>query len=142
MIEFTVEHVVAAPVETVFARLTDHRAYASMTFVRRSTLEREGTPAPNGVGAIRALGVVGPSLRDEITVYEPPHRFGYRVLSGLPVRGAVSDVRLEEAGNATRLLYRVQVTPFPLTRHLVVPVLKAVVGRLVKGIADAAERDA
>ena len=37
----------------------------------RSELEREGEPAPNGVGAIRGLSAVGPPLREEVLAYEP-----------------------------------------------------------------------
>ncbi|MDT5044592.1 MAG: hypothetical protein QOG75_445, partial [Mycobacterium sp.] len=52
MTEFTLTRTTTAPIETVFDALTDHRAIADYVWaVRRSTLDREGTPAPNGVGA-------------------------------------------------------------------------------------------
>ena len=62
---------VAAPPETVFDVLTDHRGYAKITPLRKAELEREGEPAPNGVGAIRELSAVGPPLREEVLAYEP-----------------------------------------------------------------------
>ncbi len=143
MIDFTVERTVQAPIETVFAKLTDHRAYASMTWLRHSTLEREGSPAPNGVGAIRVLSVAGPPLRDEITAYEPPDHFAYKLISGpLPVRSYTGDVRLAEAGGATRIAYHVTVTPRPRLQPILRPVMKRAIGQIVKGIAEAAEREA
>ncbi len=53
MANFTISSEIAAPVETVFDVLTDHRGYAKITPLRSSTLEREGSPDPNGVGAVR-----------------------------------------------------------------------------------------
>ena len=56
MIEFTLTRTTTAPIEKVFDALTNHRGIADyMPLLRRSTLDREGTPAPNGVGAVRRL---------------------------------------------------------------------------------------
>ena len=142
MIDFIIERTVQAPIGIVFAKLTDHTAYASMTWLRGSTLEREGSPPPNGVGAIRVLSVAGPPLRDEITAYEPPHHFAYKLLSGpLPVRDYVGDVRLDDAGGATRIAYHVTVTPRPLVQPILRAVMKRAIGQIVEGIAKAAERE-
>ena len=72
MASFTLVREVKAPPQVVFDVLTDHRGYAAITPLRKVELEREGEPAPNGVGAIRALHSVGPPLREEVLVYEPP----------------------------------------------------------------------
>ena len=37
-------------------------------------------------------------MREHIVIWEPPSRFGYDLLSGLPVRGYRSVVTLTEAG--------------------------------------------
>ena len=94
MASFTLEREVAAPPEVVFDVLTDHRGYAEITPVRKVELEREGEPAPNGVGAIRVLHSVGPPLREEVIGFERPGRFSYRMLSGAPVRDHVGTVSL------------------------------------------------
>src|SRR5262245_56325532 len=91
---FTFTREIAAPPETVFEVLTDHRRYNELTPLRKSELEREGDPAPNGVGAIRKLTAVGPPLREEVIAYESPGRFSYTLLSGLPVRDHVVTVEL------------------------------------------------
>src|SRR5262245_33287217 len=103
MASFTYVRSVAAPPETVFAVLTDHRRYTEITPLRKATLEREGEPAPNGLGAIRALTAVGPPMREEVVAYDPGRRFSYKLLSGLPFRDHVGTVELEPAGAGTRV---------------------------------------
>ena len=76
--------------------------YADITPLRRVELEREGEPAPNGVGAIRVLSAVGPPLREEVLAYEAPSRFSYKLLSGLPVRDHVGTVELTPQGGGTK----------------------------------------
>ena len=85
MIEFTLARTTTAPIETVFDTLTDHRAIANYVWaVRRSTLDREGTPAPNGVGAVRRLEAVGPAIVEEIIEYQRPKGYAYKLVSGAP----------------------------------------------------------
>src|SRR6478609_11209927 len=105
MASFTLTREIAAPPETVFAVLTDHRKYAELTPLRRSELEREGEGDVNGVGAIRKLTVVGPPMREEVIAFEAPGRFSYTVLSGLPVRDHVGTVELTADGTGTKMVY-------------------------------------
>ena len=95
MASFTYVRQVAAPPEVVFDVLTDHRRYPEITALRKAELEREGEPAPNGLGAVRVLTVAGPPMREEVIAYEPPFRFAYKILSGLPVRDHVGTVELQ-----------------------------------------------
>jgi uncharacterized protein YndB with AHSA1/START domain len=143
MASFTFQRQVAAPPETVFAVLTDHRGYAKLTPLRRSELEREGEPAPNGIGAIRKLSVIGPPLREEVVAYEPSKRFSYALLSGLPVRDHVGTVELTPEGGGTKVVYAVRTTPtVPLVGAAVVAAVKFGVGQLLGGIAKESERRA
>src|SRR4249920_884794 len=111
MASFTFKREVAAPPETVFEVLTDHLGYPKITPLRKAVLEREGEPAPNGVGAIRKLSAVGPPLREEVLAYEPVSHFSYTLLSGLPVRDHVGTVELTPAGGGTKVVYAVRTTP-------------------------------
>jgi uncharacterized protein YndB with AHSA1/START domain len=143
MASFTFKREVAAPPETVFAVLTEHHLYAAITPMRKSVLEREGEPAPNGVGAIRVLSSVGPPLREEVIAYEPSTRFSYKLLSGAPVRDHVGTVELTPQGAGTRVVYAVHTTPtLPLLGGAVVAVVKQAIKALLKGIADESERRA
>lgn len=143
MASFTLAREVNAPPETVFDVLTDHRLYAEMTPLRKSVLEREGEPAPNGVGSIRKLSAVGPALREETIVYERPSRFSYKLLSGLPVRDHVGTVSLEPNGVGTKVTYAVKTTAtVPVVGGVVVAAVKQGVTQLLNGVSAEAERRA
>ncbi len=143
MASFTLVREIQAQPEVVFDVLTDHRRYAEMTPLRRSELEREGDPAPNGVGAIRSLTAVGPPLREEVVAYERPGRFSYKVLSGAPIRDHLGTVVLAAEGSGTRLTYSVRMMPtVPLGGGVVVAVVKRGIEQLLNGVTAEAERRA
>jgi uncharacterized protein YndB with AHSA1/START domain len=143
MASFTYEREVAAPPETVFDVLTDHRGYTKITPLRKAELEREGEPASNGVGAIRRLTAVGPPMREEVLAYEPGRRFSYKLLSGLPVRDHVGTVELTPSGAGTSVVYAVRTTPtLPLVGGAFLVGMKFGIRQLLGGVAKEAERRA
>jgi uncharacterized protein YndB with AHSA1/START domain len=140
---FTYKRQVAAPPETVFEVLTDHRGYAKITPMRKAVLEREGEPPPNGVGAIRVLSAVGPPLREEVIAYEPSTRFSYKLLSGAPLRDHVGTVELTPQDGGTGVVYAVRTTPtLPLVGGVAVAVVKLGIRQLLNGIVKESERRA
>jgi uncharacterized protein YndB with AHSA1/START domain len=143
MATFTLVRQVEAPPETVFDVLTDHRGYADITPIRSAELEREGSPEPNGVGAIRALHAVGPPLREEVLAYEPARRFSYTLISGAPVRKHVGTVELTSQNGGTELVYAVRTMPtIPVVGFAVVAVVKQAIAQLLKGVVAESERRA
>lgn len=143
MASFKYVRQVAAPPEIVFDVLTDHRRYTEITSLRKAELEREGEPAPNGLGAIRVLTVAGPPMREEVIAYERPHRFSYKILSGLPVRDHVGTVELKAADGGTEITYAVKTTPtLPLGGAVFMLVLKKAIRDLIGGVAKESERRA
>jgi uncharacterized protein YndB with AHSA1/START domain len=143
MASFTFIREIKAPPEVVFDLITDHRGYSEITPLRRVDLEREGDPAPNGVGAIRVLHAVGPPLREEVLVYRSPSRFSYKVLSGLPVRDHVGTVELTPEGEGTRVVYAVRMNPtLPLVGRAVIAGVRQGVKQLLNGVASESERRA
>ena len=143
MASFTFTREIAAPPTTVFEVLTDHRRYSELTPLRKSELEREGEPAPNGLGAIRKLTAVGPALREEVIAYEPDERFSYKLLSGLPVRDHVGTVKLTAGAGGTEMVYAVRTQPtVPVVGAIVVAVVKQAVKGLVDGVVKESERRA
>lgn len=141
MASFTFERRIEASPQTVFAVLTEHHLYAAITPMRKSVLEREGEPPPNGVGAIRVLTSVGPPLREEVIAYEPPSRFAYKLLSGAPLRDHVGTVELSADGEGTRMVYAVRTIPtLPLVGGAVVAVVKQAIKALIRGISTESER--
>jgi uncharacterized protein YndB with AHSA1/START domain len=143
MASFTFTREIAAPPETVFAVLTDHRKYSELTPLRKSELERQGEADPNGVGAIRRLTAVGPPMREEVIAFEAPNRFSYTVLSGLPVRDHVGTVELSEDGGGTRMVYAVRTQPtLPVVGFAVIAAIKQAIKGLIDGVSKESERRA
>ncbi|HEX6601661.1 MAG TPA: SRPBCC family protein [Solirubrobacterales bacterium] len=143
MASFRYVRQVDAPPETVFDVLTDHRRYPEITLLRKAELEREGEPAPNGLGAIRVLTVAGPPMREEVIAYERPFRFSYKILSGLPVRDHVGTVEMQPADGGTEVVYSVKTTPtLPLGGPVFMLVLKKAIRDLLGGVAKESERRA
>jgi uncharacterized protein YndB with AHSA1/START domain len=143
MATFTLRRSIAAPTELVFDVLTDHRGYARLTPLRSSTLEREGDPAPNGVGAIRVLALAGPPIREEVTEYRAPSRFAYKMLSGAPIKSHTGTVDLSPAGSSTELVWTVDSTPsLPIPGAAWAVMVRPVITTLLRGVKRESERRA
>ncbi len=140
MASFTLKKTIAAPAEVVFDVLTDHRGYTNLTPPgARVKLEREGDPAPNGVGAIRAIHIVGPPIREEVIEFVRPTRFGYKIISGIPVRSHAGTVELAPAGDKTDAKYHLDVTS---SLPGVALVLRIAVTQLFNAVAKESEKRA
>ena len=85
-----------APIGVVWSLLADARNYSSWALPRSTTLEREGSATPDGVGAIRRFGAWPFFSREEVVGFDPPRRLSYVLLSGLPVRDYRADVELHD----------------------------------------------
>jgi hypothetical protein len=135
-----------APRDVVFDVLADAtrwHEWAGWT-VGSSGFEREGHPAPGGVGAVRKMGRWPLFSREQITEYDPPRHLGYTVLSGLPVRGYHADIDLvaSEDGGTT---IRWSGAFLPMVRGtgaLLEPVVERVVRTYARSAAREAERRA
>lgn len=128
----------AEPAE-VFALLADGSRWSEWAgpVVPTSSWEREGEPAPGGVGAVRRLGWKGLASREQVVVHEPPHRLDYVVLSGLPCRDyqARVDLQPRESGG-TLIVWRAGFRPLvPGTGPLLRLWLRAVVSGLARRLA-------
>ena len=144
MASFTFEREVAAPPETVFDVLVDHRGYADITPMRKVELEREGEPAPNGVGAIRVLHSVGPPLREEVHRLRAAEPLLLQGCSPAPRCATTSAPwRSTPAGAGTKVTYAVRTIPtVPVVGAAVVAVVKLAIKQLLNGIVAESERRA
>jgi uncharacterized protein YndB with AHSA1/START domain len=144
MASFTLQSTVAAPIELVFDVLTDHRGYSKLTPLRSSTLEREGEPAPNGIGAVRVLKLAGPPIREEVTEFDAPSRFAYKMLSGAPVKSHTGTVELASSGAAsTDVVWRVDSTPsIPVPAAVWAAAVRPAINLLLRGVVKESERRA
>jgi uncharacterized protein YndB with AHSA1/START domain len=117
--EVTSETTVAAPIETVWDKLSDHVGMSQWGPGITVTMDRLGTDDPNGVGAVRRIASPGPGpdIVEEVVTFEAPHVLGYKALSGTPFPGYAGEVRLTEAGAGTHISYTISSTAsFPLVK--------------------------
>jgi hypothetical protein len=138
--EFTVPS--SASPEAVFAVLADATRWREWagSMITVSEWEREGDPAPGGVGAIRRLGRPPAYALEQILEYDPPHHLAYTIVRGLPVRGYHADIDLLAApGGGTTIRWSGAFEPkIPGTGAL----FAAVLGRIVHGYATSAASEA
>ena len=116
----TSQTTVAAPIETVWDKLSDHVGMSQWGAGLTVTMDKVGTPDPNGVGAVRGISTPGSRARDiveEVVTFEAPTVLGYKALSGTPFPGYAGEVRLTPAGSGTHIDYTVSSTAsFPLVK--------------------------
>jgi uncharacterized protein YndB with AHSA1/START domain len=133
----------AAPAEIVFAVLADAtrwREWAGV-MIDTSDWEREGDPAPGGVGAIRRLGRKPFYSREQIVEYAPPVHLAYTIRSGIPARGYHADVDLRADATGTTIRWCAAFEPrVPGTGALLAQVLRRIVLGYARAAAAEAER--
>ena len=95
-----------APREVVWGVLADASRWAEWGIWSSSVLERQGDPAPDGVGAIRVFTKRPVTSREEVVVFEPGVRLVYRLLSGLPVKDYTGTVTLHDHPAGSRISWR------------------------------------
>jgi uncharacterized protein YndB with AHSA1/START domain len=136
MPELALHEKIPAPVERVWALVSDHLGWQKWAGVQEVVLRQPGDPAPNGLGAIRVLRRGGLAVEEEVTGFEPPARIAYRVSAGIPVRECRAEIRLEPAAGATLLTWDVSFRPLvPGTGWLLARLIRP---RLVDAIAGLA----
>ena len=89
--------------QRVWELLADATSWPSWSRVPAARYEREGDPAPHGVGAIRDFGTGPVHSFEEVILFDAPHHFAYQLLSGLPIDGYCADVQLIPVGTGTRI---------------------------------------
>jgi Polyketide cyclase / dehydrase and lipid transport len=148
---YRVEAVAEAPIEVVFAAVTDHESYAGWTSCDESFLETKGDPEPNGFGSVRVLRDTT-SLEDDVidikevtNHYWPPYLHGYRVMDTSLVRDHQGIVLLERLGDdRTKAVWHMVSTPVdPALADVLRPQFAAGIEQLVHDLcAEAGRRHA
>ncbi|AEH08305.1 MULTISPECIES: SRPBCC family protein [Protofrankia] len=131
----------AAP-SAVFELLADGAGWSrwAAPLISRSWWEREGTPPPGGVGAVRRVGRPPLISREEIVEYLPARRHAYRIRSALlPIRDYLATVDLAPVDGGTEIVWQGSFVPLvPGTGALLAGVLKFFIARLARRLARAA----
>jgi len=134
-----------APRQVVWDVVADASGWSNWGAWKEASIEREGDPPPGGLGAIKVLvSERRPSVtsREEVTVFDPPTRFGYRLLSGLPLRDYEAGITLADAAEGgTDITWRSQFEPkIPLTGGFFRRILQTFMEETVQRLAREAER--
>lgn len=102
------EQIIEAPPEAVWGKYTDHVGWGDWAGMGKVSLEREGSPTRNGVGAIRVFNA-GMKVREEVMSFEVPSRMTYRLVSGaFPLTNHLGTVVFEPHPKGTRVVWRCQ----------------------------------
>lgn len=130
----------AAP-EVVWRWLADAASWKEWTRLTDTRLEREGSPTPDGVGAIRRFARSGGSSLEEVVVFDPPRHLAYVLLRGLPIVNYRADVRLEPLGAGTRIRWHSEFdTKYPGTGAPMRAFLRMFLGDTATRLAARAEQ--
>lgn len=84
MVELHVERTIAASGERVFDWLADPVNMAAAPAILKSGWTKGSRP---GLGAFRDVVGAGTWIREEITAYDPPHAYSYRIVRSFPAFG-------------------------------------------------------
>ncbi|WP_419926886.1 SRPBCC family protein [Candidatus Poriferisocius sp.] len=134
---------IAAPQQVAWEVMTEHELYARWVPRSQVSLEVEGSPERNGVGAIRVFHIGPVRTREEMTAFDPPQRMAYRVLTiPLPVRNCRSDLLLvaDDDGSGCTLHWDSWFeTVIPLTGGIMRQIMGSVTAKMAAGIAEEAQ---
>ena len=83
MVKLHMERTIAASPERVFDWLVDPASLKAAPLVFRAGWAKDSSGP--GTGAVREVSAVGAWFREEITAYDPPHSYSYRILRSFPV---------------------------------------------------------
>lgn len=131
-----ITHTVTSPLspDQVFARLADAKSWPRWSPIGAAEIERPGP----GQGEIRRFTTGRITSREEVVVFEPPRRFAYRLLSGLPLRDYRAEVTLTPVGDGCRIDWTSTFEGrWPVVGPLYRMILDRFIGRVVDGLATA-----
>lgn len=140
---YRVTGVARAPAATVWSLVATTSRWPEWSGIPHASVERQGDPPPDGVGAVRRLGMGPLGSREEIVAWDPPHHMAYTILSGFPVRGYRAEVQLAPGpgvGETTVTWSGRYDARWPLTGPLVDGALRALMGRFVRRLCRHASR--
>ncbi|HVA08837.1 MAG TPA: SRPBCC family protein [Acidimicrobiales bacterium] len=124
----------------VFALLRDGSTWPDWSPLGSFELVEPGDGVPEGLGAIRIFRTKRVASREQVNVVEPDERFGYVLLSGMPLKDyeALVTLRAENGGTTIhwRSTFRAKV---PGTGWLYRWQLGRFIAQVVRGLAARAE---
>jgi len=140
---FEVQASSRASVDQLWSLVAEAERWKEWSFLTVSFLLREGSPTPDGVGALRRFAVGRTGSEEEVVAFEPPVHLAYEARRGLPVRYYRGDVRLEAQGEGTRVMWSGVLEPkWPGTGRLALIYTRGFVRRFTRQVVRYADRAA
>ena len=122
---YEVRAVTSAPPAAVWPLISESARWQDWSFLTRSFLLREGSPVPDGAGALRRFAVGPFGSCEEVVEFEPPAHLGYVARKGVPVRSYRADIVLHPPGEGTALIWTASLEPLlPGTGRAVLALLR------------------
>lgn len=141
MAEVVLRARIRAPQEQVWQALSHHEGFPEFSVLKKVTLEREGSPDRDGVGAVRVMCAPGLCVTEEVVSWDPPRAYDYRLLRGAPIRDHRGRVEVSRDGDATDVKWTISFRPvIPGTGWLVSQALQRGLGGLLRGLTRRLER--
>jgi hypothetical protein len=132
----------AASASEVYALLRDGATWPVWSPLESFRLEQEGPEGGESLGAIRVFTTGRARSREEIVVLDADRRFGYALLSGLPLKGYRALVDLEPRDGGTEIHWHSTFrAKLPGTGGLFRRFLGGFIGKCVDGLAAYATAD-
>jgi len=109
--------------------------------VPQSAWERQGEPAPGGVGAVRLLGLRPLWVREETVEYEQDRRHVYAMRTPMPVRDYRAELVLTSRADGTDVVWRGSfIERIPFTGPMFRVAIRGLLGYLLRRLIRSAER--
>jgi len=132
----------AAPAHIVYSFLIYGTTWPNWSPIDSFELEREGTPPPEGVGAIRVFRRGRTTGRDEIIELVPERKLAYASRSGVPVRDYVGEITLDATpkGGTEIAWHSSFFAKAPGSGWILQRALTSFLDKCVHGLADASDQ--
>jgi hypothetical protein len=91
--------------ESVWPLIGEAARWKDWSFMTRTFLLREGTPTPDGVGALRRFAVGPFGSCEEVVEFDPPSHLAYEARKGIPARRYRGDIFLRPDGEGTAITW-------------------------------------
>jgi len=119
-----------APLETVFATLSDHEAMGQVLNAKVKRI-KDGEDSINGIGSVRRITPVPlADFEETVTAFEPNKLVEYTITKGSPLKNHLGRMVFSESGGKTYLHYTIQFEPkvaIPLSGLLVKTILEKII---------------